>query len=125
MSTGSSSASLSASHLARAAAWHFGQLRLVHELYMGDAMFAVALFSLWPPRTAVRQSRNILERFSLLARQHLSPSRPKIVFVYAENIGQFEPMFTHRSAEMWWQPELRRAGPGAPMDWWSSAPQYR
>ena len=39
--------------------------------------------------------------------------------------GQFERMFTHQSGEMCWQPEQCRGGPGAPMDWWSSAPPYR
>ncbi len=94
--------------------------RVVH----GDAMPAVVLLHM-AAQDRCSAVANILEGFSLLARQHLSPSRPKIVFVYAENIGQFEPMFTHRSAEMWWQPEQCRGGPGAPMDWWSSAPQYR
>jgi hypothetical protein len=42
---------------------------------------------------------NIREGSSLLTGQHLAPLGQKIVFVYAENIGQFEPMFTHRSGE--------------------------
>jgi hypothetical protein len=42
---------------------------------------------------------NIREGFSLLTGQHLAPMGQKIVFVNAENIGQFEPMFTHRSDE--------------------------
>src|SRR5258705_9111978 len=94
--------------------------RVVH----GDAMSAVEL-----PHMAAEGGgsavANIREGFSLLTGQHLAPLGQKIVFVDAENIGHFQPMFTHRSGERKWQPEQCRAGPGVPMDWWSNAPPCR
>ena len=68
--------------------------RVVH----GDAMPAVVLLHM-AAQDRCSAVANILEGFSLLARQHMVPLGQKIVFVYAENIGQFEPMFTHRSGE--------------------------
>ena len=35
---------------------------------------------------------NRLERFSLMGTQYRSPSREEVLFVGAENIGQFEPI---------------------------------
>ena len=40
---------------------------------------------------------NIREGFSLPRGEHVTPLSQKIVFVCAENIGHFEPMFVHRS----------------------------
>ena len=36
------------------------------------------------------------ERFSLLRTEHLSPLREEVPFVFAEDIGHFEPMLAHR-----------------------------
>jgi hypothetical protein len=40
---------------------------------------------------------NILEGFSLLAGQYVPPPSQKVVSMCAEDIGHFQPMFTHRS----------------------------
>ena len=41
---------------------------------------------------------NIREGFPLPWGEYVTPTSQKIVFVCAENIGHFEPMFAHRSA---------------------------
>ena len=39
---------------------------------------------------------NRFEGFSLMSAKHMSPSGKEIAFIFAENIGHFEPMFPHR-----------------------------
>ncbi len=38
--------------------------------------------------------------FSLLSAEHVAPLREELFFVRAEDIGYFEPMFSHRSGGM-------------------------
>ena len=45
-------------------------------------------------RTAVADR---FESFSLMGTKYVSPSREELFFVSAEDIGYFEPMFSHRS----------------------------
>ena len=43
---------------------------------------------------------NRFEGFSLMGTEHVSPLREELFFVRAEDIGHFEPMFSHRSVGM-------------------------
>ena len=61
-----------------------------------DAMPAIVL-----PHMATKHRcsavPNVREGLPLLRGEHVSPVSQKILFVNAENIGQFEPMIAHRS----------------------------
>ncbi len=48
-------------------------------------------------RTAVADR---FESFSLMSAQYMAPFREELFFVRAEDIGYFEPMFSHRSGGM-------------------------
>src|SRR5579862_6694257 len=43
---------------------------------------------------------NRREGFSLIGAEHMAPLCEELFFVRAEDIGHFEPMFSHRSGEM-------------------------
>ena len=42
---------------------------------------------------------NRFEGFSLMRAEYMSPLREQIAFVFAEDIGHFEPMLAHRFRE--------------------------
>ena len=66
------------------------------------------------------------ESFSLVRAEYVAPLREELFFVGAEDIGHFEPMFSHRlsvGAAEWPAPD--RVSPAFPVGFWWNERRYR
>ena len=61
-----------------------------------SALIALIRMAAQGGRAAVANRR---KRFFLMGSEYRSPSREEVAFVFAEDIGHFEPMFAHRFGE--------------------------
>src|ERR1039457_6204088 len=81
-----------------------GQMPLAGHLVIRDDPMPALVALLHILHMAAKGGRaavaNRLESFSLLRTEHMSPLREEIAFVFAEDIGHFEPILAHGFREV-------------------------